>query len=106
MGGWVKILLDYAPIVSLAVGLVPARSLTKEQKGRFLNVIFYSSNFATLILTEDIATKRPCWVYYTRMHSLYLLSRVHPVVYIIYNTLRRGLAELLISLGKGNAKAR
>ena len=26
--------------------------------------------------------------------------------YIIYNTLWRGLAELLISLGKGNAKAR
>ena len=45
---------------------------------------------------EDTATKRPCRVYYTRMRSFYPFSGVYSIVYIIYNTLWRGLAELLI----------
>ena len=62
----------------------------KGMKGRFQNVIFKSSNFATLILSEDIATKRPRWVYYIRMSSYLRL------VHISYNTQWRGLAKLLI----------
>ena len=65
----------------------------KGMKGRFQNVIFKSSNFATLILSEDIATKRPRWVYYIRMPSSLRL------VHISYNTQWRGLAKLLISVG-------
>ena len=34
-------------------------------KGRFLNVIFESSNFANLIPSEDTATKRPRWAFIT-----------------------------------------
>ena len=64
----------------------------KGMKGRFQNVIFKSSNFATLILSEDIATKRPRWVYYIRMSSYLRL------VHISYNTQWRGLAKLLISV--------
>ena len=89
--------MDYAPKVSLAAGLAPVRSLTqKEQKGRFLNVIFDRIKLRKLDLPEDTATKRSCWVYYTRMHSLYPYVRGHSIVYFIYNTHRRGLAELLI----------
>mgnify|MGYP003537980488 CR=1 FL=1 len=80
-----QILLEHAPL-----------GAEKDVFGRYLR----PTQLRNLNLTEDTATKRPCWVYYTRMHSLYLLSRVHPVVYIIYNTLWRGLAELLISLGR------
>ena len=65
-------------------------------KGRFLNVIFESSNFANLIPSEDTATKRPRWVYYTRMSLVYPFVRVLHLAYIIYNTRWRGLAELLI----------
>lgn len=67
-------------------------------KGRFLNVIFDSSNFATLIPSEDTATKRPCRVYYTCMprvypHVTWRTLSLH-TYYIIRNW--RGLAELLI----------
>ena len=63
-------------------------------KGRFQNVIFYIQDFANLwVLQEDIATKRPCWVYYITMYGSH---NWHPT--LIYNTQRRGLAELLISV--------
>ena len=105
MGGWVKILLDYAPIVSLAAGLVPARSLTKEQKGRFRTL---SSTDSTSQLDPNRRYRNEA----SMLGVLYPYAHIVPYAmgkqcsYIIYNTLWRGLAELLISLGKGNAKAR
>ena len=85
--------------------LVSTPCLTEEQeKGRFLNVIFLSSDFATLILPEDIATKRPCWVYYTRMPRVYSIDwGAFGGIPIIIIRDWRGLAELLI-LVKGQCE--
>lgn len=74
----------------------PNKESCRGAKGRFLNVIFDRIKLRKLDLPEDTATKRSCWVYYTRMHSLYPYVRGHSIVYFIYNTHRRGLAELLI----------
>ena len=78
----------------LRVGNEPRRG---AGNGRFLNVIFDSSNFATLIPSEDIATKRSRRVYYTRMPLVFPLRRA--VVWYTLFIIRdwRGLAELLIS---------
>ena len=70
------------------------------KKRTFSNVIFYIQNFATLFLLEGIATKRPRGVYYTRMS----VSHHWLTICVIYNTRRRGLAKLLISV-EGHAKA-
>ena len=74
---WVKTSMDYAP---------------KGMKGRFQNVIFNKIKLRKLDQPEDIATKRPRWVYYIRMSSTLWL------VHIFYNTQWRGLAKLLISV--------
>ena len=65
----------------------------KGMKGRFQNVIFNHVKLRKLEQLEDIATKRPRWVYYIRMSSSLRL------VHIFYNTQWRGLAKLLISVG-------
>ena len=70
MGGWVKILLDYAPIVSLATGLVPARSLTKEQKGRF----------RTLSSTDSTSQLEPNRRY---RNEASMLGVLYPYAYIV-----------------------
>ena len=64
----------------------------KGMKGRFQNVIFNHVKLRKLEQLEDIATKRPRWVYYIRMSSSLRL------VHISYNTQWRGLAKLLISV--------
>ena len=51
------------------------------KKGRFLNVIFESSNFATLNPSEDTATKRPCRVYYTYMRKCIREDAAHMSLY-------------------------
>ena len=71
-------------------------------KGRFHDVIFHIQDFATFGIYRKVnATKRPRWVYYTRMCG----SRLWLLIIPIYNTRWRGLAELLISV-EGNAKAK
>ena len=49
----------------------PNKESCRGAKGRFLNVIFDRIKLRKLDLPEDTATKRPCWVYYTRMRRLY-----------------------------------
>ena len=83
--------------VSLAVGFVPTMSLTEEQERTFSDVIFLSSDFATLIPLEDTATRRPCWVYYPRMPRVYPIVWVNTsAAYLLLIHVWRGLAELLI----------
>ena len=64
----------------------------KGMKGRFQNVIFNHVKLRKLDQPEDIATKRPRWVYYIRMSSSLRL------VHMSYNTQWRGLVKLLISV--------
>ena len=67
----------------------------KEHERTFSNVIFDYIKLRKLDPSEDTATKRSCWVYYTRMPTSLLGLAVHT---IFYNTQWRGLAELLISM--------
>ena len=79
MGGWAgQILLEHAPKVSLIVGLALTKRLAEEQKRTFSDDIFYHIKLRKLDPSERTATKRPCRVYYTRMHILY------PMLYFRY----------------------
>ncbi len=69
--------------------------LARSRKGRFLNVIFDHIKLRKLDPSEDTATKRSCWVYYTCHVSIRIWIAEHV---LSYNTLRRGLAKLLISM--------
>ena len=73
-------------------GRVPRRAMEHERT--FLDVIFESSNFANLISTRRYRNEASAQgVLYP-----YACKSTRPAVYIIYNTQRRGLAELLISV--------
>ena len=72
-------------------------SYIKRAERTFSNVIFKSSNFATLIMYMKIPQRS--------VHAGCIIpvcvvciptSGEHSIVYIIYNTHRRGLAELFI----------
>ena len=72
-----------------------------EQKGRFLNVIFDHIKLRKLDPSEDTATKRPCWVYYTCHVSIRIWVAGH-----VYPIIPYGVGWLsCLSRWKGNAKA-
>ena len=90
--GWVgQILLEHAPL-----------GAEKDVFGRYL----------LLIKLRNFDPNRRYRNEASMLGVLYPYAHIVPYAigkqcsYIIYNTLWRGLAELLISLGKGNAKAR
>ena len=100
-----SILLEHAPKVSLIVVLARTKSLAEEQERTFSDVIFYH------IKLRNFDPNRRYRNEASMSGVLYPYAHIVPYAigkqcsYIIYNTLWRGLAKLLISLGKGNAKA-
>ena len=90
--GWAgqKLIGIMLPLPQLGSCTSPRQGAWKDVFERYLRVI----KLRKLDPSEDFATKRPRRVYYTRM----LASQQGPATYIIYNTQRRGLAELLISM--------
>ena len=89
---------------SLTVDLVPTPSLTEEQERTFSERYLRVIKLRKLDPSEDTATKRSCWVYYTRMHALYPMhgAIMEHTLYII----PFGVGWLsCLSRWKGNAKA-
>ena len=92
--------MEHAPKVSLIVGLALTKSLAEEQKkdvfGRYL----------LLIKLRNFDPNRRYRNEASMLGVLYPYAHIVPYAigkqcsYIIYNTLWRGLAELLISLGR------
>ena len=105
--GWVKkTSMEHAPCMSLTVGLVPSQSHVRDIKDVFWTLSSTISNFANLIQRK---------IPQRSVHAGCIISLCEGVdcIYIQfiiccishYNTQWRGLAKLLISVGKANAKA-
>ena len=116
--GCIRKILYFCPWLSQSLGMGGSRhfgfrvSLTAERvsatslvgKDVFWTLSSTISNFATLIPLEDTATRRPRWVYYTRVPLEY--PQEGCFVWCTPSIIRDGVGWLsCLSQWKGNAKA-